>query len=84
MATVRVLEADPKLPHQIVFRAFGPDGSSGVQVTCNCRVRRGESALGGIGKGRTAWEIYQTGPHHTAEGPFDRLVTGDQKIYALT
>ena len=81
MVAVRTVEANPKLPHQIVFRAFGPGG---VGVTCNCRIRRGEPMLGALGKGKTAWEIYQSGPHHTAEGPLNRLVAGERKDYALT
>jgi len=80
MVAVRVVIADSNLPHQIVLRAFGPGG---VGVTCNCQVRRTTRVLGSLGHGRTAWEIYQAGPHYTEDGPFDRLVTGERKDYAL-
>jgi hypothetical protein len=81
MPAVRVVIADPKLPHQIAFRAFGPKG---VGVTCNCQVRRTTRLFGSLGHGRTAWEIYQAGPHDLRDGPLDRLVTGERKDYALT
>jgi len=83
MVAVRTVAANRRLPHQIGFRAFGPGG---IGVTCNCRVRRGEQPFGalGHGHGQTAWEIYQAGAHHTAEGQMDRLVTGAREDYALT
>lgn len=84
MVAVRVVTADPKLPHQIVFRAFRAFGPGGVGVSCNCHIRRSTRMLGSLGHGRTAWEIYQAGPHYTEDGPFDRLVTGERKDYALT
>jgi hypothetical protein len=81
MVAVRVVIADPKLPHQIVFRAFGPGG---VGVSCNCLIRRRNTRMfGSLGHGRTAWEIYQAGPHDLRDGPLDRLVTGERQDYEL-
>jgi hypothetical protein len=83
MAAVRVVRASNRLPHQI--RLTVPHGGHRVQVSCNCRSRRGESPFGDLGKdGDTVWEIYQAGQHHTEEGPFERLVTGERQDYALT
>jgi hypothetical protein len=77
---LRTVAADPRLPHQIAFRAFGPGG---VGVTCNCQTRRNSKMFGALGKGRSAWDLFQSGPHRLEDGPLDRLVTGKRTAYAV-
>lgn len=79
MAVVRTVQADASLPHQIVLRI---STRSTVEVSCNCRKRRHQPAFGTVGA-RTLWEIFQAGPHATADGPLDRLVTGERSAYSL-
>lgn len=80
MPVVRVVSADPKLPHQIVITVKGAGG--GIEVTCVCRKKRRQSAFGLIGQ-KTAWELYQAGPHITTDGAFNQLVTGKRMAYVI-
>lgn len=81
MVAVRVVEADPRLPHQLVITV---DHHSRTLVSCNCRKRRNRAVFGALLPGGSAWEIYQRGPHDLRDGPLDRLVTGKRVDYQLT
>lgn len=82
----RTVAADPSLPHQIRItspnRAGDPEKRHRVEVSCNCRVRRGLPAFGALGEnGDSVWEIYQRGAHDT---PLTELVSGERTAYAVT
>lgn len=79
MNAVRVVAADPQLPHQIVLRVLT---NQLVEVSCTCRTKRQLSALGQVGQ-QTAAELYLAGPHITTDGAFVASPSGRRRVNVL-